>query len=309
MNLQQINEELKALNTAVRIEIHGRKLYLRAHLPPKPTSKRRDNHRQRIALGISANDSGFERAKAEAIKLGGLIACKEFDWDLYIDSYKLTCEQWCNRFERDYFDRREATAQAKTTYRTDYRQIFKKLPQERRLTVQVIKQTVLSIKPDTRQRKRSVVSLTQLAEFAGLKVDLKRYKGSYTSSKAKQHVLPEDEKLIEVAKSIPSAPWRNFILVLITYGLRPHEGFFLEFVDEGMLYVTDGKTGPRYVAPICPEWFDEFDLGNAVFPPGGVAIQKRDFHALGDRVTTQFRRYNIPFIAVAKKVKMLRISR
>ena len=41
--------------------------------------------------------------------------------------------------------------------------------------------------------------------------------------------------------------------------------------------------------------FEEFDFENASFPPGGVALGKLDFNALGDRVTTQFRRYGLPF--------------
>lgn len=41
-----------------------------------------------------------------------------------------------------------------------------------------------------------------------------------------------------------------------------------------------------------------FDLGNAVLPPGGVARGQRDFTALGDRVTTQFRRYGILFTSI-----------
>ena len=58
MSLTEINAELKLLKVAVRIEIQGGKLYLRATLPPKPTSKNKSSHQQRIALGIKASDVG-----------------------------------------------------------------------------------------------------------------------------------------------------------------------------------------------------------------------------------------------------------
>lgn len=294
MDLRQLNEELRSLNIGVYVEAQGQKIYLRALLPPKPNSKKRSPHRQRIALGINANEDGLRRAKAEAIKLGGLMACKEFEWGLYVKNDKLTCAEWGDRHREDYFARRADRPQTRTTYRSNYQQIFNKLPPGRRLTAQVIKETLLGIPPDTKQRRRGTMALTKLAEFAGLEVDLQRYKGCYSHKSVKRRTLPGDAELIEIANAVPNVYWRNFALILITYGLRPHEGFYCDFTEAPVLYVTDGKTGDRHVAPLYPEWVDEFDLAHAALPPGGGAVGKRDFTALGDRVTTQFRRYGVP---------------
>lgn len=295
MNLTQINAELKALSLGITVEMRGGKLSLRAKLPPKFKSKKSVPYQQRISLGLPANPAGLIRARGEAIKLAGLLACNEFDWSLYIDEEGLTCEEWCARFKQDYFHRRADTAQVRNTYRSDYHQIFKKLPLHKPITEKILVDTLLSIKPDTRQRKRGTVALTQLAELAGIEVELGRYKGNYSHASRQRRKLPSDETLIKVAQSIPSGRWKNFVLVLITYGLRPHEGFYCDFSDSPILYVTNGKTGPRHVAPLRSEWGEEFDFEHAEFPPGGVAMKNKNWEALGARVSTQFRRYSIPF--------------
>ncbi len=50
--------------------------------------------------------------------------------------------------------------------------------------------------------------------------------------------------------------------MLATYGLRPHEIFYLDFSDLPVLNVLDGKTGARKIWPCYPEWVEAWGLSN-----------------------------------------------
>ncbi len=82
--VDQANQRLKSAKTGVTIEIMGRRLCLRGTLPPKPDSQKTKPYQQRLYLGIYANPAGIKKAEAEAKKVGGLLACKEFSWEPYL---------------------------------------------------------------------------------------------------------------------------------------------------------------------------------------------------------------------------------
>lgn len=88
--LQAAQARLRDGKIGVSLVNRGHRLYLRATLPPKPGSGREDWHQQYISLGIYANSQGIQVAEAEAKKIGGLIALKEFDWQPYIRRNSLT---------------------------------------------------------------------------------------------------------------------------------------------------------------------------------------------------------------------------
>ncbi|ANV90791.1 hypothetical protein [Picosynechococcus sp. PCC 8807] len=296
MTVHEINSQLKALKMGVSVEVLGDKLYLRATLPPKPGSKRKQPYQQRIALGINGNDEGLRRAKAEAIKLGGLIACKDFDWAMYVKNDKLTCAEWADRHRADYFNRRPDRPQTHSSYRTSYQQIFNKLPQRRILSAKILKDTLLKIPAGTRQRQRGAIAFQSLADFAGIDCDLSRYKGEYSHRSLTPRILPTDKVIAERMMVIPNAQWRWAYGMIATYGLRPHEVFFVSFQSDGVIWVSEGKTDDRHVLPLYPEWVKAFELEAVLVPPhDGADYRARDYQALGSRVTRQFQRYGVGF--------------
>ncbi|ANV84605.1 hypothetical protein AWQ21_09545 [Picosynechococcus sp. PCC 7003] len=292
MNIEAINRDLDALRIGVSVEIRGKRVYLRATLPPKPGMGRTAPHRQRIALGVYANEEGLQRAKAEAIKLGGLIACGEFDWAAYGKNDIQICSEWIAAFEQDYFAKRADTPQARTTYRSSYQQIFNKLPQRRKLTRTAILDVVKGLKPDSRQRLRACLALGKLAEFAGIAVDLDGYRGRYCHKFLTPRTLPSDKAIANGFRKIPNPSWRWAYGLMAAYGLRPHEVFFADLSDPPLLYLREGKTGPRHVSPLYPEWVELWGLLEGTAPPWSGS---KDYSALGARVTRQFSRYSVAF--------------
>lgn len=231
--LVEINVRLKDSNMGVKIELIGNRLYLRATLPPKPNSNRSRPFQQRIALGICANKKGVKRAESEAYKLGGLLACKEFRWDVYLqnspDSPPVRyIANLIKDFENFYFETRQRNDKSETTWCVEYLRVFKRLPQNELLNKEAILQVVRNTQPDTRARKRVCMSLQALAQFAGIKIDLKAYKGTYSPKKATPRDLPTDAIIAKTYYEIKDDAWRWVYGMLAAYGLRNHEVFRLD---------------------------------------------------------------------------------
>lgn len=298
--IEQANGRLRVANVAIVIELIGSSLYLRATLPPKPGSRRKEPYQQRISLssrGIKANSIGIKQAEAEARKVSALLACREFDWQPYLraseDRLCLNIDDWIAKFEADYFARRSRTPQSETTWKGDYLRVFNQLPKNAALSVEVLQQAILSTQPDTRKRKRSAIALNALAKFADLEVDFKALSGNYSPKKVQPRDLPNDLMVATWFHKIAAPDWQWAYGMLATYGLRNHELFYLDLSTFPMLIVKEGKTGSRLVYPIYPDWATEWELDKVTLPK----CSGKTNSDLGNRVAHAFRRLGIPFTA------------
>ena len=298
--LSQLNAQLKTLDIGVRIRLHGDKLYLRATLPPKPGSRQITDYQQEISLDIRANLAGFKLAKLEALSVWMALESGEFDWRPYLKrravKQKLV-RDWVKEFEADYFDRRERNPKSETTYDKDYRLSFNRLAPDVPLTSERILELVKSIKPDSKSRRRFCMALGALARFAGVEVDLGRFKGNYSLSKTKRRELPEDAVIQEWRSRFTNPAWQWVYGMLAVYGLRPHEVFHLDLErlaqGEKGLRVLDGKTGARLVFPFPLIWWEEWRLWEVDLPK----ITANSNSHFGNRVNQYFRRNQVPFHA------------
>jgi integrase len=271
--IDQANKRLKAANVGVTIKVQGDRLSLRATLPPKPNSGKTYSHQQTIALGVRKTPAGLQYAVREARKVGALLDCKEFDWTPYLKNSVPTPEtvkDWVQRFESDYFSRRARNYKSETTWKGEYLSFFNRLPQDKGLTVEILKHAILQTKPDTRSRKRACMSLGALASFAQLDLEVKPFVGNYSPSKVNPRDLPTDQEIAAYYHKIVNPQWQWVYGMLATYGLRPHEVFLLDYDElrqgEEIIKVLDGKTGSRQVWPFYPEWFREWCLADVKLP-------------------------------------------
>jgi len=296
--INQANGRLKAAKCGVKIEKQGNTLFLRATLPPKPDSERIEPHQQRIRLGVYANPKGVQSAEKEALKVGGLLAFKDFSWQPYLKSVGKveTIEDWVKRFEQDYFHRRERTAQSETTWKGDYQKVFNHLPVEKPLSKEVLLEAILLTKPDTKTRKRYCSALGQLAKLAGIDFDPKPYRGKYSPTTVKPRDIPSDEMIAEQFSKIKNDGWRLAFGILTVFGLRPHELFYLDWerFEGNILTVTEGKTGSRQVWAIYPEWVPAFGIHSGELP----ACTGKNNSELGHRVNQAFKRENVPCVSL-----------
>ena len=297
--LKEANGRLKANCFGVSIEQIGNKLYLRATLPPKPSSDSIKPYQQKISIA-NANNEGVKIAEREAKKLSIRLDAKTFDWDDYIlitpDKVKTTGD-FVTEFEKDYFERKERNFKTETTWRVEYHTVFKTLPLSKILDTEILKQAILSTKPDTRTRQRFCMVCGLLANFAKLTFDPSPYKGSYSPKSRTPRELPTDQLIIDWYSRIGDARWRWVYGMIATYGLRNHEVFFLDLnnLRDGnkIISILDGKTGSRKVWPFHPEWFEQLGLSNIKIPDIDL---NRNNSAIGGTVSQRFRRNDkLPF--------------
>jgi hypothetical protein len=189
-------------------------------------------------------------------------------------------------FKTDYLDHPRRTFQ---TYDKDYGQIYRKLPPDEPISVELLTQCLTGIPDNTRQRKRAAHALAKLGQFAGLQVDFTRLSGTYSRTKTQRRILPSDETIATFHQTIQNSKWRWVHGAIATYGLRPHEAFFLRINADGTADVLQGKTGPRQVWPYLPEWVYDFGLQSKRLPD--VTTEGRPFERIGRNVCDYLRRH------------------
>lgn len=298
--IAQANGRLKAANVGVLIERVGQRLRVRATLPSKPGSTQQLPSQQRISLGVRANPAGLKVAEAEARKIGALVDCREFDWTPYLKGVRITpktCRDWVEQFEGDYFQRRSRNYKTQTTWNGDYLKVFKRLPGEQPLTLDLVRELVLKTKPDTKTRKRCCMALGALTKFADIECDLSSLAGNYTPQQVSPRDLPSDEAIVKWYYELKNPSWKWVYGMMATYGLRNHEVFKLDHdqIREGNNVVTvleDTKTKLHQVWAYYPEWWEEFKLQEVRLPDINL---NRSNEKIGHSVTEYFSDFGIPF--------------
>lgn len=291
--ISQANGRLKAARIGVTIGVKGNRLYLRATFPPRPGSTKERPFQQRLFPGFHANPAGVKAAEQEARKIGILLDLGQFDWGVYVkdDVQPMTVGDWVQRFEQDYFTRRDRNPQSETTWRHDYQKVFSQLDSDQALTLEVMTEAIGKTPPDTRTRKRFVDVLSRLAKFAGIDADFKPLKGKYSPKRVMPRDLPSDEIIIAQRDRIPNPLWKRAYSLIATYGLRPHEVFKSGFERFPVLTVFDDtKTGYRRIHPYYPEWAEDWDLVGPL-----PSVTGRNNTDIGNRVTHAFKRYGLGF--------------
>jgi integrase len=261
--INQANGRLKSAKTGVTILQRGDRLYLQALLPPRPGSSKSSPCQQQIALGIHANSSGISLAEKEARRVGYLRDAKEFDWGLYgiKPQASETVVDWIGKFEET-----KRPGICLTTWKTDYQRPFGILPPGERLTPQLLASTIAKTTPNTRQRRRFCLAFRQLAQFAGIELDVADLLGSYSPTKVQPRNLPTDEAIEACFDQIENSQWQWVYGAIAAYGLRDHEAFYLDLSKFPIAQVLQGKTGYRQCWPLRPEWAELWDLKNVKRP-------------------------------------------
>ncbi len=311
----QLNQRLKIAQMGVQVERRGIKLNLRATLPPRPDSLRLRPYQQRLSLGLPATNAGLKQAEQEAKIIAAQLIQNSFDWQSYLTFggkrlSQMNFLEQLQAFEQDFLaqpDRLVKPASAKTTWNSAYAPYLKKLAviaeSHPNLTiVEAIHKTIHSTEINSRSRQVCCTALSALATFLNLKLptELKTFWGGYGNSQTKVRQLPTDEEIVAVWQTIPNPAWQFVYGVMATYGLRNHEVFFCDYSaldrDETMIQVLPTtKTGSHEVWAFYPEWIEEFGLRKGGLPTIETDLTKTTLQTVGQRVTAQFRRYEVPF--------------
>ncbi|NJR48549.1 MAG: site-specific integrase [Leptolyngbyaceae cyanobacterium CSU_1_3] len=314
--IAQINQRLKIARLGVQLERRSTKLNLRATLPPRPDSSRVRPYQQRLSLGLPATKAGLKQAEQEAKVIAAQLIQNAFDWKDYqvFAGGKRLCQmnltEQLAAFEQFFFeqpDRLSSPSSAKTTWTAAYAPYLKKLAtiaaSNAQLTIaEAIYKTVQSQGVNSRSRQVCCTALSALAKFLNLELptELKHLWGGYGDRQMQIRQLPTDEEILATWEKIPNPAWQFVYGIMATYGLRNHEVFFCDYStlsqnETRVQVLPTTKTGTHEVWAFYPEWIEEFDLKNICLPEIETDLTKTTLQTIGQRVTAQFRRYEVPF--------------
>ena len=318
--LAQINARLTAANLGLKVERRGKTLTLRGILPPRPSSLRLHAYWQRIPLGLAADEAGLAAAETQVKWVAAQLIAGVFDWNDYVSPVaslrraEAGLSAQIDAFEVHFFQSRLNSGAAKpASVRTTWEKAY--VPYFRKLTAlaqqhpsfslpEAIYATVQSTKANSRSRQICCTALDALATFLNLPLptELKAFWGNYGNSKTQLRQLPTDQDILNAYDTIKNPAWRFVYGIMATYGLRNHEVFFSDYAmlangdeDAAIEVLEDTKTGLHDVWPFHPEWVDAFNLREIQLPKVNTDLSKTTLQRVGQQVSRQFKRYDIPF--------------
>jgi integrase len=318
----QVNQRLKIAQMGLQVERRGQKLNLRGTLPPRPGSHRLRAYQQRISLNLPATTAGLKQAEQEAKIIAAQLIQNTFDWRQYLPVAggrlsQMDLHEKLQAFEAHFFEsyalksatQASSLAAAKTTWEKAYQPYLRKLEGITQASAQLnlaeaIYATIQSTRPNSRSRQVCCTALGALADFLNLQlpIELKTLSGTYSPSQTQIRHLPSDAQIVEIFQQIPNPAWKFVYGVMATYGLRNHEVFFCDYgalsqgKEEAIVEVLETtKTGSHEVWPFHPEWVEEFQLQKVNLPAINTDLNRTTLQRIGQLVSCQFRRYQIPF--------------
>lgn len=311
--LMQVNQRLKFAQMGFQIERRGQKLSLRGILPPRPGSPRLRSHQQRLSLNFPATSAGLKQAEQEVKIIAAQLIQNAFDWRQYLPVTgggrlsQMDLAEKIMAFEHHFFEEKEG-ASVKTTWEKAYAPYLKKLEAIAQSHTQLslaeaICATIQATEPNSRSRQVCCTALVALAEFLHVELpnELKKLWGNYSPNHTKMRSLPTDIQIIDTFHQIKNPTWQFVYGIMATYGLRNHEVFFCDYSalaqdPSAMIEVlSTTKTGNHEVWPFFPEWVEQFDLRQGKLPAVTTDLSQTTLQRIGQLVTNQFRRYQIPF--------------
>lgn len=309
----QVNQRLKIAQMGFQIERRGQKLSLRGILPPRPGSPRLRSHQQRLSLNFPATLAGLKQAEQEVKIIAAQLIQNAFDWQQYLPVTgggrlsQMNLAEKIMAFEHHFFEEKEG-ASVKTTWGKAYAPYLKKLEAIASSHTQIslaeaICATIQATEPNSRSRQVCCTALVALAEFLHVELpnELKKLWGNYSPNHTQMRSLPTDIQIIDTFHQIRNPTWQFVYGIMATYGLRNHEVFFCDYSalaqdPSAMIEVlSTTKTGNHEVWPFFPEWVEQFNLRQGKLPAVTTDLSQTTLQRIGQLVTNQFRRYQIPF--------------
>lgn len=315
--LNTVNQRLRLAQMGVVIERRGHKLSLRGTFPPRPESDRLKPYQQRLSLNLPATLEGLKQAEQQAKIIAGQLLQNTFSWQDYLPITngkrlnQMNLGEQIDAFRQAFLDkpRRGRRDSARTTWDASYAPYLRKLQGVLKASphlslAEAILLTLKSIPETSRARQIGCTALNNFAEFVGVSLpfDVKDIWGTYNSSAPQARQLPTDQDILDAYTLIPNPAWRFVYGIMATYGLRNHEVFLCNYSalanleQEPIIEVSETtKTGRHEVWPFHRDWIDHFDLYRVVLPKVNTDLSQTTLQRIGQRVSAQFRRYDLPF--------------
>ena len=288
--LEAVNDRLKEAKRRVRVVVPSKRhrtLHLRATLPAMPEEIQGPPKRRYIKVEVAYTAQGIEEAEALAIDLNQDITDwrngRVFDWPKWNQPKKRqrsdeleTFASCIERLKTQFFEERKddpMQQKIRRYWQTDRASQFKKLDVALPYSVGHMREVIESLPKNSSPRKRLSLACVQLMRLMREPIDLveeiKELGRGYGKQSLNPRDIPSDDQILkDIDKIAPE--WRWALQIFYLYGLRPHELWEAEVLDNGLLRVSENtKTGLRVAMPrdrnLVKKW-DLFGTGQERLP-------------------------------------------
>lgn len=292
--LDRANDRLKSGRIGVMLEVQGKGdwLYLRGTFPPRPGSQQGKPKQTRIALKLQALDAkSIKNAEMTARQVGLDLNRGLFDWRKwsdYEDPNQPTLQNAVRLFERKWWTGKDrADGSKKNTWRI-YQALIDGLPERPVVGLDLLENWVIGHSGAKTEMRRHYLTVAKgIAKAANLPIEnFKELNSDRPLKPVNPRDLPSDEELLTMRESLTEEGWRWVFGIMICYGLRNHEVFFLDTAEFPDVRVRDdSKTGSRMVTPLLPEWAEQWSLEEVIYPDRILIVEDRPINKLGNSIT------------------------
>ena len=284
------NAALKLKGHGVTLDLAGSRLRLRATMPPKPSDPQgSEPKQQRISTGLFYPDQAGE-ALLLAERLGNAlerhrVGVEDFDWSPWLSKGRkkgvsATGSKHSQgisgivaiRLTRRWWDKQRVRGpSAEDSWKVDYEDPLSPLLGIAELRHGHLTALVEATAPASRSRRRTSQAAATVARAMDwpdlLDTQLRALGKGYSASRSQaSRNLPSDSCIAALIEQL-SPSWQWPVAVTAVYGCRPHEALlYSEILDNGLLRVTDGKTGARQSLALSIDWIERWDLKRKRLP-------------------------------------------
>ena len=234
--------------------------------------------RRYIKLEVAYTAQGIEEAELLAIDLNTDIADwrrgRTFDWGKWnkpkkrqrsdeLESFASVIERLKTQF---FEERKDDPMQQKIRryWQSDYSSQFAKLNQALPYSVGHMREVIESLRKNSSPRKRLSLACVRLMRLMSEPIDLveeiKELGRGYGKQALNPRDIPSDDQILKDIDRI-APEWRWAFQVFFVFGVRPHELWEAEVLDNCLLRVSENtKTGSRVAMPRDKNLVEEWDL-------------------------------------------------
>ena len=268
--LETVNSRLKEAKRRVRVVIPSKRhrtLHLRATLPAQRNEVQGPPKRRYIKLSVGYTAQGIEEAERLAIALNQDIIDwrngRLFDWDRWMKpegrrrSDEVPSFADCiQKLKVQWFEERREHHRPQTVRRywqTDRGSYFRKLDLQSPYNLGHMRDVVVAPPLNSSSRKKMAFACRALAKLMGEPFDVveefAELGRGYGKKQLNPRDIPSDQQILRDIERIEDE-WKWAFRVLYLYGLRPHELWGCEVLENSLLRVDDDtKTGLRIAMP------------------------------------------------------------
>jgi hypothetical protein len=158
--LEAVQGRLKQQKSKAMIFLRGEdNIWVRGTFPARPDSGTTRPRQDKFSLHLPANRDGFKAAEKEALRISALLIAKQFDWREFSNpasqpDFK-TAQVWIQEFADEY---KSTHSIRDHTWNQQWMTIYRKLPQDKPITKEILNIVALQAEKNSRDRKKDAKS-------------------------------------------------------------------------------------------------------------------------------------------------------